>query len=238
MDRSVEDDGRRGVRSEDGWEGGSMRALLVESEPGIGGTVAAQLTAAGVDVRRCRPSGGADYACEGMPAGHGCPLDEAGTDAAIAVRSPSGGPVTHLEAGVGCALRLGVPVMVVGGTKGASYLPWVSGEAGDEDDLMPALEAAARRGRAQLCDPARRAAARVLGPAGDEVPIDVQVEYVEDRLRAEVQVAAPLDATARERIAVRVAGILRAKARWARAVDVSVIGTDHDAADTGRTDHA
>ena len=131
-----------------------MRALLVESEPGIGRSVSDHLIAAGVDVRRCRPDGAVDYACEGMPTGHGCPLDEAGTDAAVAVRSPAGGPLTHLEAGVGCALRLGVPVMVVGGTEGAAYLPWVSGEASGPRDLIPILEATAARGRAQLCDPA------------------------------------------------------------------------------------
>ena len=188
--------------------------------------MAAVLVAAGVDVQRCRPSGAADYACAGMPNGHGCPLEQAGTDVAIAVRPPVGGPVTDLEAGVRCALRLGVPVTVVGGSDGASYLPWVASEARVPGDLIPAIEEAARQGRAQLSDPACRVARQALGPAGKGCAIEVRVDYAVDRLRADVQVAAPLDARMRERIAVRVAGALRPRARWARGVDVSVNGID------------
>ncbi len=201
-----------------------MRALLMEREGGISDSVAAALVAADFDVHRCRPPESREYECEGMQAGHGCPLNEAGTDVAVAVRPPEGGPVTDLEAGVGCALRLGVPVTLVGGTDGAGYLPLVASVATGPGDLLPAVEAAVERGRAQLREPARGAVRRALGASGDLAAIDVQVDFVGDRLRAEVQVGVPLDARTRESIAVRVAGVLRPRASWARAVDVAVRG--------------
>ena len=201
-----------------------MRALLMEREGGISDPVAAALVAADFEVHRCRPPASRDYECEGMQTGHGCPLDEAGTDVAVAVRPPEGGPVTDLEAGVGCALRLGVPVTLVGGGDGAGYLPLAASVATGVGDLLPAVEAAIELGRDRLRDPARSAARRALGDGGGPAPIEVQVEFVGDRLRAEVQVGVPLDARTRETIAVRVAGVLRPRATWARAVDVAVRG--------------
>ncbi len=201
-----------------------MRALLMEREGGIGEAVAAELVAAGYEVHRCRPPGSTDYGCEGMQTGHGCPLQHAGTDVAVAVRSAAGGPVTDLEAGVGCAMRLGVPVTLVGGTDGAGYLPLVATVATGTADLLPAVADAVDLGRAQLSEPARWAARRALGPSGEHCPIHVTVAFEADRLRAEVWVGVALDARTRETIAVRVAGILRPRASWARAIDVAVCG--------------
>ena len=198
----------------------------MEREGGISDSVAAALEAADFEVHRCRPRDSREYECEGMQSGHGCPLNEGGTDVVVAVRPPEGGPVTDLEAGVGCALRMGVPVTLVGGTDGAGYLPLVASVATGPGDLLPAVETAVQRGRAQLSEPARWAARRALGDTGDPAAIEVHVDFVGDRLRAEVQVGAPLDAHTRETIAVRVAGVLRPRATWARAVDVAVRGLE------------
>lgn len=201
-----------------------MRALLTENELGVGRSVEADLVAAGVEVHRCRPAGAAGYECEGMPSGHGCPLDHVGTDAVVAVRSRRGGPTTELEAGVACALRAGVPVALVGGGKGAGYVPWASVQTEERADAVAAFELAARRGREALIAPARVMAERVLGPDAAGCPIEVSVEFAGDRLRAEVAIDAPVDARTCETVAVRVAGVLRPRARWAKAVDVGVHG--------------
>jgi len=89
----------------------TRRALLVTSDDEPVTTIEEQLTAAGYDVRRCI-EGGTSFPCVGI-AGGTCPLDlEGGLDVAIDVRQHPWPHPTLREAGVTCALRAGVPLVV------------------------------------------------------------------------------------------------------------------------------
>jgi hypothetical protein len=195
-----------------------MRTLLIEREAGVGWEAAARLVADGHEVERCRI--GDDPLCDGMPGREGCPLDQGAIDVAVAARGRAGGPDTEIEEGVRCAIRRGVPVTVLGSVDGASYRPWVTETSAHTDALGSAVERAARRGWAAVTEPARIAVRHLLGDRA--TPVTLSIEHVGRRLRATVGVGAPLDERTRQAIAVRVAGLLRPRTKWAQSIDVAV----------------
>ncbi|NUW39495.1 hypothetical protein [Nonomuraea rhodomycinica] len=92
-----------------------MRIVMTESDPSGGAVAGALLTLEGHDVAYCHPPGAEASAapCGGMAPGGRCPLADGGADLLVDVRLAPG-PFTLREAGVMCALRAQVPVLVAG----------------------------------------------------------------------------------------------------------------------------
>ncbi|MEL7207893.1 MAG: hypothetical protein AAGK32_06615, partial [Actinomycetota bacterium] len=120
-----------------------MRVLVTESDPGRIPEAVRELVDAGHDVVRCTEVGEASFPCSAIADGS-CPLDET-TDVVLAIRARPHPKPTAGEAGVTCALRNGVP-LVVTGTPGLSpFAPWTTATVTDEDDLTAVLESAAHQ---------------------------------------------------------------------------------------------
>jgi hypothetical protein len=111
-----------------------MKALLVQ-DPALGDVVADVLERAGHDVTRCGPSPNRRFPCRGVDGG--CPLDGS-VDVAVAVHSRSPGDLGLGEAGVVCALRDGIPVVVAGDAAGCAYREHVAAVAAGLDDVAAA----------------------------------------------------------------------------------------------------
>jgi hypothetical protein len=123
-----------------------MRILCLEARWSDGDTVTEQLRADGHDVVRCHDeAAGPSAPCVGLDRPGSCPLDiDGGVDVAVAVR-PDGEPhPTPREAGVTCALRQGIPLVVTGGADPGPFARWgVTVPAGG--DVTAACHEAQRR---------------------------------------------------------------------------------------------
>ena len=135
-----------------------MRTLLIEATPADRDSLAADLYAAGHDVVRCHPVDGPAFPCAGLRH-EGCPLDGAPVDVAIAVRDEAATPPTADEAGITCAARIGLPIVVVAPDGPNPFAPWAepcSDPADVVDACGRAVDALARRRAEPLAVEARR----------------------------------------------------------------------------------
>lgn len=154
-----------------------MRILCLEARWTDGDRVAEQLRAGGHDVVRCYDEGaGPSSPCVGLDRPGSCPLDvDGGVDVAVDVR-PRGEPhPTPREAGVTCALRQGVPLVVAGADDPGPFSRWgVAVPAGG--DLTAACHEARRRGLDDLGRTIAIATCQAIGGhyrAGADVRADV-----------------------------------------------------------------
>ena len=167
-----------------------MRTLLIESSSGAASGVAESLGAAGHEVVRCHPHAegaeGGSVLCSGLSE-DGCPLDGHGpVDVAISVREPGAGEPRASEAGVTCAIRGGLPVVVVGAGPGHPFEPWTE-SAASADDALDAVDRAVQRAGERRAEPLQREAERVLEAEGADAG-KVQVSVVRDGDAAHVVV--------------------------------------------------
>ena len=117
-----------------------MRTLLIEPTPAGSASLARDLDAAGHDVVRCHPPDGPAFPCAGLV--DGCPLEHGGPiDVAIAVREEARLQPTAEEGGVTCAIRAGLPVVVVGPEGANPFSAW-SEACADAADVGGATERA------------------------------------------------------------------------------------------------
>jgi hypothetical protein len=211
-----------------------MRVLVIESQDRDAETAVEALVDAGHHVSFCHEPGAGALDCNGMPGRAGCPLDHGAVDVAVLGRSgpvgsgwgPSAEP-TAREAGVGCARRHRVPVVITSTV--ASHTPpsWAADVVDPADpDLVSRVATAAEQGRVPLVEATEAATRAVLDGAGlASAPAVARVEREERRLRIEVDVAAELDHRLREAIGVRVVGAIRTLDWATPSIDVHVIGT-------------
>lgn len=104
----------------------AMRILCLEARWGDADTVAERLRADGHEVVRCHDeAAGPSAPCVGLDRPGSCPLDiEGGVDVAVAVRPDDEPHPTAHEAGVTCALRQGIPLVVAGATDPGPFARW------------------------------------------------------------------------------------------------------------------
>jgi hypothetical protein len=150
-----------------------MRTLLIESTPRGATAVAGTLEASGHDVVRCHHVDGPAVPCAGLTT-QGCPLEAGGpVDVAIAVHDPAEPEATAREAGATCAVRTGIPLLVVG--RNTPFDRWADATATPTfaaDDLAEELATAVQR--AIVANAVRRA-----GPMAAEVRRVLQVEGID-----------------------------------------------------------
>ena len=142
-----------------------MRTLLIDTSDAGASQVAGSLDAAGHDVVRCHPHEGVTFPCSGLTE-DGCPLEGHGpVDVAITVRDGAGEP-TSAEAGVTCAIRTGIPVVVVGAAEGHPYEQWAesisTAPVSEFREMAPAGHTSMHQASAQ-CIQVRGTHARSIG---------------------------------------------------------------------------
>lgn len=204
-----------------GRDRGVMRTLVVESMPGCGTDVVEALGAAGHQIARCHAPGADTFPCAALITG--CPLDEPeGIDVVVDARTLTELDPTASEAGVTCALRRGVPVVVLGDDVLDPFGGWVHEVPSNADPVQAcahALAADAKRRAAPLRDEARRLLTGAgLPTAGTDVIVD--------RLGREVRITVTLPRDTPERlngpIATRILAIDAAGTWPGSTTDVSV----------------
>lgn len=202
-----------------------LDVLLIEARAGDGAVDADRLVAAGHRVHHCWAAGDAsDRAgsapaslCDGVTA-DACPLDE-GIDVALLVRRRISSRPTATEAGVGCALRAGIPVVADGPDILDPFEPWLTARAGD--DVVAACAAAVGRGFEPLQAAIRDRIHDVLVGAGIEPgAVESRLEYDHPRLNVLLrgpQVTRPVH----QALGVRVLDAVRAADRTFGQVNVA-----------------
>jgi hypothetical protein len=118
-----------------------MRILCVETIPGAATSAADRLRAAGHEVVRCyEGADGAAGPCVGLDCGD-CPLDRpGGVDAVLDARTAGHPRPTPDEAGVTCALRQHVPLVVEGPAWPDPFARWAAARIDLGDDPVRACE--------------------------------------------------------------------------------------------------
>ncbi len=152
-----------------------MRTLLIEPTPSGSASLARDLGAAGHDVVRCHPADGPSFPCAGVD--HACPLEDGRPiDVAIAVRDEARAQPTADEGAVSCAIRAGLPVVVLGPSGANPFSAWSEAchDPADVDDASArAIESVAARRAAPLAAEVER----VIALEGEDVG-DVSVSVV------------------------------------------------------------
>src|SRR4051812_29475474 len=199
----------------------TRRALLLSSDHDSLAAIEDQLTDAGYDVRRCVEDGGGSFPCVGLSGGV-CPLDaEGGLDVAVDVRQHPWPHPTLREAGATCALRAGVPLVVIGHPRhpydGLATLTT------EHDDAVAkrceqAIDLALEPVRDAVADAVRAVFAN--HDAG-ETPFTVDVQRRLGRLHVRLVTAAPSDL--RAMAATRAAVAIRKLDRSASIMEIEVV---------------
>lgn len=202
-----------------------MRTLLLESSSGAGAGAAAALSAAGHQVTRCHEPDAPPFPCVELSSPGSCPLHgSTAADVALVVRAPSDTLPTAGESGIGCAIRAGIPVVMLAGSSSNPFEGWTVPV--EVDDPVAACEAALRAGQDEVAEPLKAEVVRFLAAAG--APADgVEVQVSRDGDRAHVVVTLPSGVTIDpEAVAPRVHARYREGRSLAQVVEISVQKTE------------
>ncbi|MGW3352906.1 hypothetical protein ACWDA3_57275 [Nonomuraea rubra] len=152
-----------------------MRILMTESDPSGGAVAGALLALEGHDMAYCHPPGAAPSTapCAGMAPGGRCPLAGGDVDLLVDVRLAPG-PFTLREAGVMCALRARVPVLVAGPTPAGTGLEETVSRCEPVELVETCAEAVSPTGPAAL-----RAVADAVRPLLRRAGMRPQIRLVE-----------------------------------------------------------
>lgn len=180
-----------------------MRTLLIEPTPAGGASLAPDLDAAGHQVVRCHPADGPSFPCAGLTH-EGCPLDDGQPiDVAIAVRDEALPGPTADEAAVTCAIRVGLPVVVLGAEGPNPFAQWAE-SCHDAADLADACDRAIATVAERRAAPLRVEVARVLALEGiDAGDFDVEVRREGTTAQVMVRTQEPLPIAVANTIATR-----------------------------------
>jgi hypothetical protein len=194
-----------------------MRILLTESDRGAADTAATTLEHAGHQVVRCSHPDEAAFPCRGLHAGD-CPLDDQ-VDVALAVRAEDRPSPTEREAGITCALRQRIP-LVVAGRGDDPFATWEASavEGADPAELLSALTDAAE---GELPAHAAVAAREVASRLGTE-PVRADARRHANGVVVTVTPSVALEPAARETLGIQVAAAVRRFDRWIGIIDVNV----------------
>lgn len=188
-----------------------MKVMLIESVPSGDPAVADELRARGHDVVRCYDEGESPFPCVGVTAPERCPLAAGDVWVACVVREFGVFDPTPFEAGVTCALRNRVPVVV----DEANISPFGGYVIDAHGDVVSAAERAAAAPLAGHID--------VLRSFFSNAPVeDVDVRRRDGDLKVTVTVAERAPEWVVQNVMSRAAGVLREYDRYAPRIDVAV----------------
>jgi hypothetical protein len=201
----------------------TLDVLLLESHPHVGDRAAGELESAGHRVHRCHadPS---EHVCAALTDDGRCPID-GGIDVAVLVRRPLEPTPTHLEDGVTCARRAGIPVVEQGPEHPDPWAPHVEVRLDPDSTELAHVTGVVARGADAAAEAAiRRTLAPLLRSAGvDPSAVICRIERAGTSVAVHVTLPKPADRRLRSAIGVRVLDGLRAAAtRTLGNVDVYV----------------
>jgi hypothetical protein len=160
-----------------------MRILLTESVAGDAAALEIAAEDRGVEVVRCQPADGPVTPCVGFLGDAPCPLDRH-VDAVVGVRRSDDRELSGPELGLACALRAGVPIIVVGDNPlGTAAVPAAADDAIDvalgiaeRDTGRPTAAEVARQVKKVLLELGARQSVTWVGYADRSDGFDVVVE--------------------------------------------------------------
>ena len=200
-----------------------MRVLIVETEPRVADEVAHMITEAGHTITACHDPSWLAFPCVGMDAT--CPLD-GGVDVVVVVRNRDNPTVSPLEDGARCAVRAGLPMVVIGSDWHNPFEQWATKTLPMEhaDQVVAAIEAVAAEPDQRLSEIATAALTETLGNARvDTTGATATVRRTPERgLDVRISVPGTSDTSAARRASVWVASTLRREAGLTGTIDVSV----------------
>ena len=197
-----------------------MRTLLIE--PQVGASVADVLTSAGHEVVRCHHADEPAFPCAGLT-DEGCPLEVGGEiDAAVAVRPDAAPQPTADESGVTCAIRAGLPVVVLSPNGPNPFAEWTE-PCADAAELPAAIGRAVEATAARRAAPMRDEVLRILAVEGVDAG-EVRVEVVRDGDTAQVMIRTEhaLDERVANTVATRVHAVDASSAWPTKKLGVAV----------------
>ena len=182
--------------------------------------VDAELREAGFDVHRCVEDGAPAFPCVGLTGG-ACPLEaEGGIDVAVDVRQHPWPHPTLRETGVTCALRAGVPLVVL-----SRPLHPFADQATVTTDRSDVLAVRCEQAIELALEPVRAAIATevraVLANHDVNVAFAVEVHRRRGRLHVTITTAAPDDV--RRMAATRAAVAIRRLDQRATGIEIEVV---------------
>jgi len=204
-----------------------MRTLLIESTPGAGAAASAMLAAAEHSVVRCHEADTPSFPCAALTDPLACPLaGPTPADVVVVARAHTDAAPTAAEAGVSCAIKLGIPVVVLA-PMGANPFEGFATSAGSEYP-PEACEQAVDAAHERTVAPLRAEVVRMLEAGGlADAAGSVTVDFERDGTRVQIDVEVPHDSPVEpETIATHVRDRFRATApaglATATVTDVSV----------------
>ena len=188
-----------------------MKVMLIESVPSGDPSVADELRSRGHDVVRCYEDDDQPFPCVGLTSPERCPLASGDIAVACVVREFGVFDPTPFEAGVTCALRSRVPVVVDD--------PTMSPFDGYAVDAQGDLVGTAERVASQSLD----GHVEVLQSFFRETPVmDVDVRRRDGDLKVTLTLPRNAPESTVQYVTSRAAGVLREYDRYAPRIDVAV----------------
>lgn len=139
----------------------TLDVLVIESHPRAATLAVAELEAAGHRIHRCYAEGQHGFPCRAVSRPGSCPID-GNIDVALVVRPRVAPRPTGLEAGVGCVIRAGIPIVEDGPDILDPFEPWIDRRINGPSDAVRACREAADAAdgpiRARIKDRIRRVA--------------------------------------------------------------------------------
>jgi hypothetical protein len=198
-----------------------MHVLVVESERRGADRAVEELEQAGHVVARCTEPLAPAFPCAALSNG-ACPLDAAQPiDVVLDVRRHPGSQPAPGEAGVSCALRRHVPLVVAGGSALNPFAEWATEIQSEPFDVVPACERAAQGLLAPHTRVAALAVREVLDARGFEHACVLTAVYRRGgRLDVHVRAPSDLPREAKAMVSVRIVAAVRELDRHALGIDV------------------
>jgi hypothetical protein len=188
-----------------------MKVMLIESVPSGDPSVADELRLRGHEVVRCYESGGEPFPCMGLTSPDRCPLASGEVAVACVVREFGVFDPTPFEAGVTCALRSRVPVVV----EDPAMSPYHEYTVDAGGDLVGTAE--------HVGSESLDGHIEVLRSFFSATPvIDVDVRRRDGDLKVTLTLAKNTPEWTMQYVISRAAGVLREYDRYAPRIDVAV----------------
>ena len=208
-----------------------MHVLMPEAHSPGAQAAAEGLRAAGHTVSVCHPSGHTGPWCAALVHGR-CPLETTPVDAAVVVRPAEVAGFLPFEAGVVCAVRRLVPLVVAGEIDPFSatdsgtdhpYRTWAAAEqyGTDVTETVEAVVHAPLPRHSAVASAAVRDTLRTHGfdPGGSSAEVCRREGGLLIRM---IEPVPGIDDKVMRRAAVRACGAVRQLDRWARGIDVTI----------------
>jgi hypothetical protein len=194
--------------------------LLISSDDEPTPELERTLAVGGFDVRRCHEPRSPSFPCAGIGPGV-CPLDDGRVDVALDVRDHPWPQPTGHEAGVRCALREGVPLVVAGRSRANPFARWATIIVDGTGDAASACLSATKVALDRHVRAATDATLQVLAADGlDPVPVAVDASRVGGDLH--VRVTVDLPPALHSIAATRIGSALRAVDRRANRIEIEI----------------